>query len=509
MQKPQILILKSHILHKKSKFEQVLQTEKEIRRLSIGGSLKIEITLVSALSRYQIGTPEILERITGNNEDILKELEKNSPLRALILLNQAQVLIKLNKFSEAAQAFQEASQSSLQGHFRKDFLRWMLQPSEIDPDLSGVEILKHAINQKQKEFNTLKSAQPLLGQEAYNKGNYPAAAQHFENSLAVSPSYEVYFQLCRAYLKLKRFSSIYDTQRFGLDSKTDVNNKAKLSFFYGQRDIAKGDIQNAICCYQYALKTTDSLRKFEVSVGLLQAYQRKGAFDIALRYNQEALLLCNNDPLLQARVFYSQSILSMERLNISDAENNARKALDLRKDSEFEAETLILLSMIEDKKHNTSKAVEIVSEALKLEIKDPDTFIAAHLQQAFLYKLTTSDKTVTYAEALESYEKALSRATNDVLLWAYISFHRAQCHLTALNDPRLANLEQTKSLAQADIKAVSQCEEHFVESSLSDLIYLLYCRDGLRGTPKEQLNVLKKKIEFSQTHLNTIPAKAH
>ncbi|MBS0647651.1 MAG: tetratricopeptide repeat protein [Verrucomicrobia bacterium] len=497
----QIFILKAHILRKKGENTQAEQMEREALALLPSEFILIELHLMRALSYYQKNSSEIS---SYSSREVQEYGEKNSTLKAFYLLNQALVHLKQWKLQEAEQKLREAATCSFDKPLIRELLRYIVEPCQIDPALSGVEILGQTIRLKLQETVQRKTQLPTLGQEAYNNGDYPKAARILEAALKIGkPSVDLYLPLVKVYQKLKKFGDADAYALRALDLKPDQNIKDQLVCLRAQIKMGSDEIHTARSWFEQALQTvTDPDCKAEIQKGLIQVHQRYRHFDKALEVCQ-ALLNESSNPQLRAEIFFSQSITLMLRAKTQEAEQSAQAGLKLiKEDTELKGQLLILLSMIHAKQQKHDKALEEVSEALKTNIVDRETLVAAHLQRALCWGQKKPDKTIlNYPEAVSAYDLALklvgTHVYQDKLLRAYILFRRAQCHASQLGSPACTDREGIKLKAKADFEAaLALPSNNFV--TLNDL---LYCVEDLHGDPTILWEPLKEKIEFGLASL--------
>lgn len=494
--KAQIFILQAHILRKKEDPTQAERMERQALELQPHESILVEVYLGRALSLHLMsisrGTPNYYSR------ELEGYYERNSTLKAFYLLNQALVDLKQWKLQEAEQKLREAATCSFDKPLIRELLRYMVEPCQADPVLSGVEILGQTIRLKLQETVQRKTQLPTLGQEAYNNGDYPKAARIFEAALKIGkPSVDLYLPLVKVYQKLKKFGEADAYALRALDLKPDQNIKDQLVCLRAQIKMGSDEIHTARSWFEQALQTvTDPDCKAEIQKGLIRVHQRYRHFDKALEVCQ-ALLNESSNPQLRAEIYFSQSITFMLKAKTQEAEQSAQAGLKLiKEDTKLKGQLLILLSMIHTKQQDNDKALAAISEALKTEIVDRETLVAAHLQRALCLGYQKPDKTIlNYPEAVSAYDLALklvgTHVYQDKLLRAYILFQRAQCHASQLGCPACTHREGIKLKAQEDFTAASALRSNdFV--TLNDL---LYCVEDLRGSPDRLWAPLKAKID--------------
>lgn len=501
----QILILQAHILRKKEDPSQAERMERQALQLQPSESVLIELHLGKALSYYQKNSSEVSPY---DSRELQEYGEKNSTLKALYLLNQALVDLQQFKLLEAEQKLREAITFSFDKPLRRDLLRYMIEPCKVDPALSGVDTLLQTIQQKLRETVQLKTQLPRLGQEAYNNGDYPKAARIFEAALKIHPpSVDLYLPLVKVYQKLKKFGEADAYALRALDLKPDQNIKDQLICLRAQITLGSDDIRTAKSWFEQTLQTVkDPDCKAEIQKGLIQVHQRFGHFDKALEVCQAILNDSNIPKLLRVEIYFSKSVTYMLQSKILEAEQSALNGLELVRyqDTPLKGELLILISMIHAKQQKNDKALEEVSDALKMKIVDRETLVAAHLQRALCLGQKNPDKTILhYPKAVNACDLALkltgTHVYQDNLLRAYILFQRAQCHTNQLGSPACTNREEIKSKAKADFEAALDLRSNdFV--TLNDL---LYCIEGLRGDPTKLWDPLKEKIESGLSNLTS------
>jgi tetratricopeptide (TPR) repeat protein len=494
--KAQIFILQAHILRKKEDPTQAERMARQALQLQPSESILVELHLGRELSAHLMQINEIRNYYSRELEEYG---EKNSTLKAFYLLNQALVDLKQWKLQEAEQKLRKAATCSFDKPLRRDLLRYMIEPCQADPALSGVEILGQTIRWKLTETVERKTQLPTLGQDAYNQGEYPKAARIFEVALKIgAPSVDLYMPLIKVYQKLKKFAEADAYALRALDLNPQQYRKDQLIYLRAQIKMGSDDIHTARTWFDQALQTvTDSDCKAEIQKGLIRIHQRYRHFDKALEVCQ-ALLNESSNPQLRAEVYFSQSVTFMLQARTETAEQSALEGLELVKDqiTSLKGKLLILLSMIHTKQQDNDKALEKVSEALKTKIVDRETLIAAHLQRALCLGHQKPDKTIlNYPEAVSAYDLALklvgTHVYQDKLLRAYILFQRAQCHTSQLGSPACTDREEIKLKAQEDFTAALALRSNdFV--TLNDL---LYCVEDLRGAPDRLWAPLKAKID--------------
>ncbi|MBQ5471539.1 MAG: tetratricopeptide repeat protein [Treponema sp.] len=316
---------------------------------------------------------------TGNYNGAIEHFEK---ARTLLPVSDGEPAFSANKYSEMASALYDASQSAASPEDKKKLMS------------TAVIYAQEAINKEPKDA----SSQYILAMDAYEKKDWPKAAEYLSKAVAYDgKNYLYYYNLGRVQYMMKKFTeakqsfttacqlnNVFAPARYNLgltnlrlnDSKSalaefrrahDIDTRYEKAYLEEGRVLYRlGDYSGSVTAYLNVVRINNTNREALKELG--SAYYQMNKFAEAENAFRQSLALLpagTEDPLTN----YNLSTVLYEQKKTVDALNYAKKAYDsygIIRDSNSKANIIYNYALLLDKSGKTLEAISKYSEVLQI-----------------------------------------------------------------------------------------------------------------------------------------------
>lgn len=261
---------------------------------------------------------------------------------------------------ELAHLYQEMGRLAFRTGENEAAIRWAHQTlrtvQHLEPALATPEQQREAAEATAHAYNTLGAALARVGRTE-------EAVVYVERSVSVSQQHDLPQVACRAYTNLGVLYSALDPERAivtcqtGLDLAKKIGDLGFQSWLYANMAAAYCAFtgrctDEGIAAAQAAVDLDRGLGNLDhlavTLIVLAQIYQCHGAPDVALRWYLEALPLAEEmgDPQLLFPCYDGLATLYLESDDVAQGEVFLAKALEVRGESGYEPDTLVLLPFL-------------------------------------------------------------------------------------------------------------------------------------------------------------------
>ncbi|MEN9373880.1 MAG: hypothetical protein RIR79_1432 [Pseudomonadota bacterium] len=257
------------------------------------------------------------------------------------------------------------------------------------------------LNAAQQQYQILLEYEPrhakalaMLGTIQLQSGNFEAALEYIEQSLAIEPNQpETYCNKGFALTMLQRLDEALLSYEYAIKLKPDF---AEAYNNHGNLLKSQGKLQEAVLSYERAISLNPNFAMAHNSYGAV--LKELNRFEEALLHYHRAIELLPN----YAEAYYNRGFVQQQLNHFEDALGSYNHAIQLKKD---DAETYYNRGFVQQKLNHFEDALESYNHAIQLK-KD---FLAAYNNKGII--LAESHR---FNEALNNCDEAIKQNSNSI-----------------------------------------------------------------------------------------------